>query len=508
MNAQIVSKDASPALPPSTITETDETSTSTPDEGAKKARSQAAALLDWVQGQNYFHTPDGKPYACLKVGKHSETHGLKSEGFRQYLAHVYFEHTHSALSDRAVRDVIGALTSKAMFKGPCHEVWYRVAEHAGAIYIDLGNENFEAVKITPNGWEIVPFVPVMFRRSGGMKALPTPIKGGTLADLRPFVNVKNENDFALVVAWILAAMRPHGPYPIMVIHGEHGSAKSTTSKVCRALTDPNTAPLRAPAKSERDFIIAANNCWVYGLDNLSHISDEMSDRLCRLTTGGGFGTRALYMDDDEALFNVTRTVLINGIEEIATRADMVDRSLIVNLPRIPDAQRKTEAEFWAKFNEAQPRILGALFTIVAGALSRLATVDASSLPRMSDFARWIIAAEPSTGWREGLFMRAYNANREESNDITLEASPIAKYTIELAHGKGWNDTSTKLLEYLNTKASYTDQRHPGWPKTARTLSNSIRRILPNLRTANIDAQFKRNEASHTRERLIILRPGS
>lgn len=185
---------------------------------------------------------------------------------------------------------------------------------------------------------------------------------------------------------------------------------------------------------------------------------------------------------------------------------MLDRSLIVNLPRINEKKRQTEADFWEKFEQAQPRILGALFDIVAGALKRVDAVDTSALPRMSDFARWVIAAEPSTGWPTGRFMEAYKGNRDEANEVTLEASPIARYVIEMAtRGTGWEGTAAELLEILNRGASFSDHRHPGWPKTPRTLSNSIRRITPNLRTANIEAKFERNSASHTRERLISFR---
>lgn len=106
-------------------------------EEKKKVRSQASALLDMVQEQVYFHTADGKPFACVEVASHNETHGLRSEGFRDYLSHVYYAQTKSALNDRSIRDVIGALSSKAKFDGPCKSVWYRVAEHDEAIYIDL-----------------------------------------------------------------------------------------------------------------------------------------------------------------------------------------------------------------------------------------------------------------------------------------------------------------------------------------------------------------------------------
>src|SRR5256886_5689169 len=123
-----------------------------------------------------------------------------------------------------------------------------------------------------------------------MLALPVPLPGGALDDLRPFLNVADDGDYRLLVTWLLAALRPRGPYPVLVLHGEQGSAKSTTARVLRMLIDPNGAPLRAEPHDDRDLMIAATNGWIVALDNLSHLPPWLSDALCRLATGGAFAT--------------------------------------------------------------------------------------------------------------------------------------------------------------------------------------------------------------------------
>jgi Protein of unknown function (DUF2939) len=98
----------------------------------------------------------------------------------------------------------------------------------------------------------------------------------------------SENDFVLVVAWLLGALRAGGPYPVLAIAGEQGSAKTVLSKLLRAVIDPSVAPVRALPRDERELFIAASNGHVLAFDNLSGLPPWLSDTLCRLTSGGAF----------------------------------------------------------------------------------------------------------------------------------------------------------------------------------------------------------------------------
>ncbi len=103
----------------------------------------------------------------------------------------------------------------------------------------------------------------------------------------------------------------------------------------RALVDPNAAAIRSEPRDTRDLIIAATNGWVVALDNLSHVSPSLSDDLCRLATGGGFATRELYTDGEETIFDAQRPIILNGIEEVATRGDLLSRTIVVRLRTLP-----------------------------------------------------------------------------------------------------------------------------------------------------------------------------
>src|SRR5215831_4048759 len=228
---------------------------------------------------------------------------------------------------------------------------------------------------------------------GGHVAAAVPQAGGSIEELASFLNLPSRNDFVLVVAWLLATLRTGGPYPVLAISGEQGSAKTVLSKLLKALIDPNAAPVRALTREERDLVIAANNSHVLAFDNLSSLPHVLSDAFCRLATGASFGLRQLYTDADEVLFQAARPILLNGIEDVISRSDLADRALFLTLPPIAGNRRRSERQLWRDFEIARPRILGALLDAVTHGLRNVVGIHLEELPRMADFALWATACE-------------------------------------------------------------------------------------------------------------------
>lgn len=412
----------------------------------------------------------------------------------------FFEEEGKAMNSDALSAAVNLIEAKALFEGETHAVHIRVAENDGNIYLDLCNDDWQVVEITPVGWQVIDESPVRFRRSRGMLPLPIPEPGGSVDQLRCFLNVDDDN-WRLVVAWAVAMLRPRGPYPVLALFAEQGSGKSTTGRLLRELIDPNAAPLRAEPHDCRDLMIAANNSWCLTYENLSHIPPWLSDALCRLSTGGGFATRELYTDQDEIIFDSQRPVLLTSIEEVATRSDLLDRCLVIWLPAIPDDRRRPEAELISEFEKARPQILGALLDAVVVALRELPNVKMPTLPRMADFAIWATAAETAFGWDRGTFLATYHGNRQSANDVALEASTIARPLLELLDEQGaWSGTSSELLAALEGRVSDQVKRQNVWPKTARSLSGHLKRLTPNLRATDWLITFRRE----ARQRLVII----
>ena len=329
-----------------------------------------------------------------------------------------------------------------------------------------------------------------------MAPLPVPERGGDLNRLREFVNVADDDAWRLFVGWILAAARPGLPYPLLVLHGEQGSAKSTAAKVARELLDPSAVMLRAAPHDLVDLMVSATSSWVVAFDNLSHVQPWLSDALCRLSTGGGFSKRELYTDGDEFLLDAQRPAVINGIEELATRSDLLDRALLVEMPTIPDEDRRGEEEFWAAFQEAHGKLLGGLCDALAGALAEVEAVELDSLPRMADFARWVTAAEPALGWEPGSFLESYTANRGSSHELALEASPVGALLRDVAT-EGFDGTVSELSGLLATKVDEQVTRRKEWPKNARALGAHLKRLAPNLRALGFEVTLGRESRGRT-----------
>jgi len=473
--------------------------------------TQATLLVELAQSAMVFRDTDGDTtYGTVQVSDRHETWPLRSRGFKHWLAMQFLASEEKVPGRQGLHDAIAMLEARARFEGAIEPVYVRVAPGPGAtIIIDLGDEDWRSVQITPDGWKIISTPLAKFRRARGMQALPKPVRGGSLAQLKSFVNVKDEDDWMLVLGWLLAALRPQGPFPALVLSGEQGSAKSTMARVLRRLVDPNVAPLRCEPREARDLAISANNCWVLSLDNISHIQPWLSDALCRLATGGGFATRQLYEDETEKIFAAQRPVVLNAIESVATRPDLIDRSLLIDLPTIGEDVRRVEAEFWAAFDTAHPMLLGALFDAVSMALRQLPLVRLPVLPRMADLATWVTAAEPGLGWSTGAFLHAYTKSRGDANVFAVDASVIGPTLVRCVATEVWEGTSQELLAYLDEQAGDTLRKSREWPKTPRALSGELRRLAPALRGMGMTVALpdsKHRQGDRSRRRLIRLEP--
>ncbi len=467
--------------------------------------TQAELLIRCAEGADLFHTPAGDSYATVPVHDHRETHPVKAKGFRRWLVRAFFEKYGRPPGNQALQDALGLLEARAEFDGPEREVYIRVAEHAGNIYVDLANEAWEVVEITPAGWRVVTGedAPVRFRRPRGMLALPAPRPGdgsdGCDGLLQRFFNVSQDEDLRLIVSWLVAALRPTGPYPVLLLQGEQGSAKSTLERLVRALVDPSAAPLRTTPRSEHDLYIAADNAHVVALDNISSLQPWLSDALCRLSTGGGFSTRTLYENREEELFDGMKPVILNGITDVATRPDLLDRALVVSLPPIPDEERRPEAELWREFEQTRPAILAALLDAVSGALRSVEAVRLEGMPRMADFAVWATAAEEALGWEPGAFMAAYTGNRAEATDSALDADPVAGAVLELMAGREeWAGTASELWLALGEQVDEAVRRTKAWPGAPNALTARLKRLAPTLRGVGIEYGEDRSGRSRTK----------
>jgi hypothetical protein len=436
--------------------------------------------------QALFRTGDGTAYADLIVAGHRETWPVRSKPFRfEYIRYLKRQLEHltdkgsvmalglgPSLKKAAVNSAIDEFEMRAICSLVEREVHVRVANDGADLYIDLADRAWHAVRVTAAGWSVVQSPPVRFRRTSGMRPLPFPKRGTSIEALRPFLNI-NETNFVLVVAFLLTALQPHGPYPILALIGEQGTSKTSFVRTLRNLVDPSSVPSGALPFSGRDLYIAAHNAHIQAFENVSKLSDLMSDHLCRLATGGGIRTRTFFKDTDETLLRIARPIMLEGIANFVTRADLLDRAIIFAAE--PLSTRKTERVLHAEFERQRPGIFGALLDRLVIGVRQLPDTHLVNPPRMADFATWAVAC--------GLdgFETAYAANRQAAIDVILEHDPLAQAVRALVKNE-WEGTATELLDLLGPSIKITN------PKS---LSDALTRLAPMLRTVGLDVRHQR-----------------
>jgi hypothetical protein len=449
----------------------------------------------------------GRAYA--RIADHGQrVVPVQSGWYRQWLRQRYRDVHGGIPTPQAVGAAIDALAAQAAMTGPTEPVHTRVAGTDDRLHLDLGTD--KVATVSPEGWE-VERAEVAFRRKSTAKPLPAPTSGGSLSQLTRFLNVGPEA-LVLVVAWLVMALRPRGPYPVLILQGEAGSAKSTATKMLKALIDPTRPMVRSLPRSERDLAIAADGCWVLAFDNLSGLPTWTSDALCRLSTGGGFATRALYTDDEEHVFDLTRPVILNGLDAIATRQDLITRGLIVRLEPISDEERRDESEIWEEFEAARPSMLGALLDAASSALKLEPSTHLVSKPRLADFMTWVSAAEPALGWEPGTFVAAYEANAAFALRMSLDGSAVAQAVIDLvrrpnAEGR-WEGTPTALFEEINYGKTPQDRADRAWPKNPQALSRKLTLLAAALRAEGIDITDTTVGRDTSKQRWVVIRDAS
>lgn len=475
--------------------------------GGMTKPEKAAEEQTSLNSIDLWHTPEKDAFASISFGDHVENMALDSTDFRNFLSYQHYQAEGKMLSQTALDDKRRTMAGEALFNGPEYPVFYRLGTVDDCLYLDLGGKDWACVCIDASGWKIVKRGAARFQRSRAMQALPSPVTGpADINLLRPFLNVACETDFRMLVAWLLGCFQPKGPYPILILTGEQGSAKSTTAKVLRSLIDPANPMTRSAPQSEQDLVIAARHNHVLAFDNLSHIKPTLADALCRIATGGGFGTRKLHTNAEEVLFDATRPVLLNGIPDLASRPDLADRSIIVSLPVIEETKREFEAEFWKRFNQAAPHILAALLTATSTALARLSSVTLTERPRMADFTKWITAAEPALGWPEGAFSEAYTANRRSVDSAAIEGNPVAEAIVSMITDHGpFKGTATELTKALRSLYPQLTDDPLIFPRQPNKLSSELKRVQPLLRRQGITMSKARQ--GKTGQRAICIKHG-
>lgn len=459
-----------------------------------KKKGQKEKLMALCKNMELWHSPEKQAFATCCINNVNRNFHLKSSEFYQLLKQRYYDEHKEVASDNHLKECIGTLEGKAIYEGSKYNAFYRLGRDGDTLYLDLGDDEWTTIEISTDGWKFInnhEQIKTKLYRNSNIRSLPKPHREGNIQLLKKHLNVKNENDFLMLLAWILQCFNVDTPYPILILNGEQGSAKSTTTKLLRSLIDPAKPMLLNCPTQQRDFTAIVWNNYIVALDNVSDIKDSFSDQLCRLSTGGGLGGRKLYTDHEQCVLDIKRPVILNGIPQFVSRPDLADRSVIIELARISNTNRKSEREVFEAFNRDLPAILGGILNILVDALKRQSTVKVIALPRMAEWGKFIAAAEYALNWSTGTFSDIYEQKQMEFTEITLSDNLVAQYISEdlLSYRIEWSGTASELLQAM--KNSNRSNNHYQFPKTPQYLSNEISRLAPDLAKIGIFIEKER-----------------
>jgi hypothetical protein len=352
-----------------------------------KKESQADILIRLSEKAEFFQNELEEAYAAVVINDHKEVMKVMSKKFKMWLTKQYFEKTNKAPTSDAMNQALGVMEMKSAFDGGEHSLSLRVAEKDGAYYYDLANDNWSVVKMEPNACHVLSNPPILFTRNKNTKAQVLPNFDGDLKLLLNHIRIKNEDAQILYLVYLVTCFIPNIPHAVLVFSGEKGASKSTSMRMTRQVVDPAVQELLTMPNSIQDLALSLANNYMPSFDNLDGLSAEKSDLLCIASTGGGFSKRKLYSDQDETLLDIRRCVGMTGINVVVSRADLIDRSIIIELDRIPEDERKEESNIWTALEQDRAKIVGGALTTLSKAMALYPNVKLDKLPRMADFTR-------------------------------------------------------------------------------------------------------------------------
>lgn len=375
----------------------------------------------------------------------------------------------------------------------CH--WNRDTQ---TLYLDVCDTAGTVIRIDSGGVHQADS-PVAFRHSRSSAPLPWPPPEGEAgpADLDVLWTIVPvcKADRPLVLGLLLVAWMAGTAQPIVLLVGPQDAGKTSTGRFLLSLVDPTTNERGgALPKDEREWKARVSNSRVVLIDNLSTISAEASDLLCKVSTGGEATSRALYTDDEAHISNLKVPVWLTSIDPGVLRNDLASRIVPGELEAITAGTRLAESELASRQEQARPTVNRGLFWLMSEVLKLWPDVDKTRLEhRMGDYAIIVRCIDQLLG-TEGA-ARLVEHSRDLAEDV-VDGDPVAQILVklvergELPGRKLPEDVTTEdLLDACNAlrQESTGIGYHAGdksWPRTPKVFSSRLMRIEPALLKAH------------------------
>ena len=451
--------------------------------------TQSETILRLVEENNsvLFHDTANEPYIAVNIDGHKEIWSIDSYGLNIWLNSLYYKAVHKPAKKENITQVLSILSAKALFenKEPI-PLYNRVANKDDTFWYDLTNNDYQSIKITSDNWSLENDTPILFYRYRHQKAQVIPNANGDVNKIFDYINIKNNR--TLFLCWLITCFVPDIPHAMPIFYGEQGAAKSTTCRLLKSLIDPSELETLTLTKDERSLVVNLQTHWFLPFDNVSHISEETSDTLCRAITGGGMQQRKLFTNSEDYIFKFKRCIALNGINNVATRSDLLDRAILLELSRISEDERKELIEIEKNFEKDLPYILGGIFNVLSKAKRIRPTVKLDKLPRMADFARWGFAIGEALGGLGDIFIEEYLININKHDIEIINSNVVATLIVNFMEDKPeWEGLVSKLYNKLTALAPSwgINPKDKSFPSQPNVLSRRLNGLKSNLHSVGI-----------------------
>lgn len=366
---------------------------------------------------SYFQNELGETYVSQIIDGVLVTTKIESIQTQQLIRRILNECGITGRKEDKIQDVIEEMKTRAVLSKTRKKVYIRYGfDSKNRISLDLCDGKGTVIIIENGDFTITTDHDVTFLRPTKQLPLPTPVRSEDFMErLSVFLNLEKSGDIILLVVLLIKICIPNsGANPFLLLMGNQGTGKTTLSKFLKGIIDPSSPMACAPPRDERELIAMLSWGFLVLLDNLSGMNHLMADNFCRIATGGGFSQRALFKDDELKSYIADNRFILNGIEEVSSRPDFLERAITIRL-KIIVGGHKSENELNEEFKKQLPYLLGGFLLLLARVVEILPQITRTGLPRMTEYARVGIALEKVLNLPEGTFLSAYEANLGEKS---------------------------------------------------------------------------------------------
>jgi hypothetical protein len=485
------------------------------EEGKRKKESDAQVLVRIARAQSelFMGADDNLIYATVRKGNGiADTYSVVGSEYRHWMDSRFEEESDKVPTDVAFRNATRRVCSGILDNdGPKKNVCLRSGSHQENVYLDIRDPQRRVIRVNAAGWQIVSEAPICFYRPSIAGALPIPVAGQRVELLREFLTM-DDNAWRLYLPALLSYMLPSRRFVILGVTGEYGSAKSTLVNITKAFVDPGSqfeyeSPL---PKDEKDFVVRCVHERLITLGNLTHLPGDLSNLACQLVFGVHLPYRVLYTNDDVRKIFLRRPLILSGISDVATRGDLADRYVKIQLPVLTQQWDKAHKgrEFEPCFAEKRSEIFGALLDLLVAVLLTKEGCISPEMVRVKEYGAIGVAVERVLGWPSGSFEESFKLMRQDTKESVLESNILVGPLLTILSGRGlFEGTSDELLGQM-TALSPQNQYSRGWPKDGGWLMKRLGEIADDLRKIHGITIGQARRGTNDRRTYTIMRSGT